>query len=179
MSGWQTCEKKKEGLEAFQTLWRRWFFPQTHHRDTQRLIMNYLSLATLPCLPEQCNRCYKNLSRKSSLSKQMLVVRRASRPSKTDTWPSWRHAKDSALPSDISMFIQYHPIQKLTISQTQESPRNHWFLSKYVLPWLYREGDWIRHGKQAGLSQHVAHSAGNPLHDQLSAKTLWTASIKK
>ena len=51
-------------------------------RDTHRPnIMNYLPLATLSCLPEQCNNCGKNLSRKSSLSKYMLVVHGASRPS--------------------------------------------------------------------------------------------------
>ena len=65
---------------------------QPHWRDTQRPnIMNYvvppespdhLPLATLPCLPEQCNHCGKTLSRKSSLSKHMLVVHGASRPSK-------------------------------------------------------------------------------------------------
>ena len=57
---------------------------QPHCRDTQRPnIMNYLGppeapdhlpLATLPCLPEQCNHCGKN-----SLSKHMLVVHGASR----------------------------------------------------------------------------------------------------
>jgi hypothetical protein len=45
-----------------------------HRRDTQRPnIMNYLgppeatdhlSLATLPCVPEQCNHCGKNLLKK-------------------------------------------------------------------------------------------------------------------
>ena len=44
---------------------------------------DHLPLATLPCLPEQCNHCGKNLSRKSSLSKHMVVVHGASRPSKT------------------------------------------------------------------------------------------------
>ena len=34
------------------------------------------------CLPEQCNHCDQNFSRKSSLSKHMLVVHGASRPSK-------------------------------------------------------------------------------------------------
>ena len=29
--------------------------------------------ATLPCLPEQCNHCGKNLSRKSRLSKHMSL----------------------------------------------------------------------------------------------------------
>ena len=63
-----------------------------HCRDTQRPnIMNYLltpetpdhlPLATLPCLPEQCNHCVKNFSRNSSLSKHMVVVQRASCPSK-------------------------------------------------------------------------------------------------
>ena len=33
-------------------------------------------------MPEQCNHCGKNLSRKSSLSKHILVVHGASRPSK-------------------------------------------------------------------------------------------------
>ena len=65
---------------------------QPHWRDTQRPnIMNYLltpdapdhlPLATLPCLPEQCNHCGKNFSRKSRLSLHMLVVHGASRPSK-------------------------------------------------------------------------------------------------
>ena len=56
---------------------------QPHRRDTHRPnIMNYMPLAILPCLPEQCNHCGKNLSRKSSLSKHMLVVHGASRPSK-------------------------------------------------------------------------------------------------
>ena len=51
---------------------------QPHYRGTQTPnIMNYLvppeapdhlPLATLPCLPEQCNHCGKNFSRKSSLS---------------------------------------------------------------------------------------------------------------
>ena len=44
--------------------------------------MNYLPLTPQPCLPEQGNHCSKNLSRKSSLSKHMLVVHEASRPSK-------------------------------------------------------------------------------------------------
>ena len=53
--------------------------------------MNYLAppealdhqpLATLPYLLEQCNHCGKNFSRKSSLSKDMLVVHGASGPSK-------------------------------------------------------------------------------------------------
>ena len=39
-------------------------------------------LATLPFLPEQCNHCGKNFSSKSSLSKHMLMVHGASRPSK-------------------------------------------------------------------------------------------------
>ena len=43
---------------------------------------DHLPFATLPCLPEQCNHCGKNFSRKSSLSKHMLVVHGASRPSK-------------------------------------------------------------------------------------------------
>ena len=63
-----------------------------HRIDTQRPnITNYLltleaqdhtPLATLPCLPEQCNHCGKKFSRKSRLSKHMLVVHGASRPSK-------------------------------------------------------------------------------------------------
>ena len=54
---------------------------QPHRRNTQKPnIMNYLvppealyhlPLATLPCLPEQCNYCGKNFSRTSSLSKHM------------------------------------------------------------------------------------------------------------
>ena len=72
-----------------------------HRRDTQRPnIMNYLLTpkapdhpphTTLPCLPEKCNHCGKNLSRKSSLSKNMV---RSMEPAvsqkycKTDTWPS-------------------------------------------------------------------------------------------
>ena len=56
---------------------------QPHRRDTQRPnIMNYLPLAILPCLPEQCIHCGKNFSRKSSMSKNILVVHGASRPSK-------------------------------------------------------------------------------------------------
>ena len=65
---------------------------QPHRRDTQRPnIMNYLvtpevpdhlPLATLSCLPEKSNHCGKNFSRMSSLSKHMLVVHGASRPSK-------------------------------------------------------------------------------------------------
>ena len=39
---------------------------------------DHLPLATLPCLPEQCNHCGKNL-KKNSLSKHMLVVHGASR----------------------------------------------------------------------------------------------------
>ena len=42
----------------------------------------HLPLATLPCLPELCNHCGKNFSRKSSLSKHMLVVHAASHPMK-------------------------------------------------------------------------------------------------
>ena len=65
---------------------------QPHRRDTQRPnIMNYmvspeapdhLPLATLPCFLEQCNHCGKKLSRNSSLSRHMLVVYGASRPTK-------------------------------------------------------------------------------------------------
>ena len=61
-----------------------------HRRYTQRpSIMNYLLTpktldhlppATLPCLSEQYNHCKKNFSRKSSLSKHMVVLHRASRP---------------------------------------------------------------------------------------------------
>ena len=40
---------------------------------------DHLPLATLPCLPEQYNHCGKNFSRKSSLSKHMLVFHGASR----------------------------------------------------------------------------------------------------
>ena len=73
------------------------FFParrslKPHCTDTQRSkTMNYLAthqatdhlpLATLPCLPEQCNHYGNNFSRKSSLSKYMLVVHGVSRPSK-------------------------------------------------------------------------------------------------
>ena len=57
---------------------------QPHYRGTQTPnIMNYLvppeapdhlPLATLPCLPEQCNHCGKNFSRKSRVSKHMLMV---------------------------------------------------------------------------------------------------------
>ena len=43
---------------------------------------DHLPLATLPCLLEQCNHCGKNCSRKSSLSKHMLVVHGASCPLK-------------------------------------------------------------------------------------------------
>ena len=43
---------------------------------------DHLPLATLPCLPEQCNHCGKNISRQSSLYKHMVVVHGASRPSK-------------------------------------------------------------------------------------------------
>ena len=39
---------------------------------------DHLPLATVPCLPEQCNQCGKNFSRKSSLSKHMVVVHGAS-----------------------------------------------------------------------------------------------------
>ena len=65
---------------------------QPYRRDTQRpAIMNYLvppeapnhlPLVTLPCLPEQYNHCGKNFSRKTSLSKHMLVIHGASSPSK-------------------------------------------------------------------------------------------------
>ena len=65
---------------------------QLHCRDTQRPnIMNHLvppeapdhmPLAPLPCLPEECNHCSKNFSRKSSLSKHMLLVHGASHISK-------------------------------------------------------------------------------------------------
>ena len=61
---------------------------QPHGRDTQRPnIMNHLVppeapdhmlLATLPCLPEQCNHCGKKFSRKSSMYNQMLVFHGAS-----------------------------------------------------------------------------------------------------
>ena len=43
---------------------------------------DHLPLATLPCLPEQCNYCGENFSRKSILSKHVLVVHWASCPSK-------------------------------------------------------------------------------------------------
>ena len=43
---------------------------------------DHLPLATLPCLPEQCSHCGENFSKKSSLSKHILVVHGASRPSK-------------------------------------------------------------------------------------------------
>ena len=43
---------------------------------------DHLTLATLPCLPEQCTHRGKNFSKKSSLSKHMLVVHGASRPLK-------------------------------------------------------------------------------------------------
>ena len=62
---------------------------QPNFRDTQMPnIMNYLGppeapdhlpLATLPCLPEQCNHCGKNFNNdKNSPSKHMLVVHGAS-----------------------------------------------------------------------------------------------------
>ena len=43
---------------------------------------DHLPLTTLSFLPEQCSHCGRNFSRKSSLSKHMLVVHGASRPSK-------------------------------------------------------------------------------------------------
>ena len=43
---------------------------------------DHLPIATLPCLTAQCNHSGKNFSRKSSLSKHMLVVHAAGRPSK-------------------------------------------------------------------------------------------------
>ena len=65
---------------------------QPYCRDIQRpAVMNYLvppeapnhlPLVTLPCLPEQYNHCGKNFSRKTSLSKQMLVIHGASSLSK-------------------------------------------------------------------------------------------------
>ena len=42
---------------------------------------DHLPLATLPCLPEHCKHGGKNFSRKSSMSKRMVVVHGASRPS--------------------------------------------------------------------------------------------------
>ena len=63
-----------------------------YRRDTQRPnitnhlltpeALDHVPLATLHCLPGQCNHCDKNYSRKSSLSKHMLVVHGASRPLK-------------------------------------------------------------------------------------------------
>ena len=44
-------------------------------------VPDHLPLATLPCLPEQCNHCGKNFTRKSNLSKHMLIVHGDSRPS--------------------------------------------------------------------------------------------------
>ena len=43
---------------------------------------DHMPLANLPCLPERCNHCGKNFSRKSSLSKHMLVIHEACRHSK-------------------------------------------------------------------------------------------------
>ena len=43
---------------------------------------DHLPLANLPCLQEQCNHCGKNLLKKCSLNKHMLVVHGASRLSK-------------------------------------------------------------------------------------------------
>ena len=43
---------------------------------------DHMPLSTLPCSPEQCNHCGKNFSRISSVSKLMLVIHGASRPSK-------------------------------------------------------------------------------------------------
>ena len=65
---------------------------QPHRKYTQRpnIIIylvppeapDHLTLATLPSLPEHCNHYGNNFTRKSSLSKNMLVVHGASRPSK-------------------------------------------------------------------------------------------------
>ena len=43
---------------------------------------DHLPLATLPCLQEQCNHSGKNFASKPSLSKHILVVHGARRPSK-------------------------------------------------------------------------------------------------
>ena len=92
---------------------------QPHHRDTQRSnIITYivlpkapdhLLLATLSCLSGHCIHFGQNFSRKSSLSRHMLVVHGASRPSKIlqpDTWPSSWHTEGSVLPSAPSPLRQ-------------------------------------------------------------------------
>ena len=61
----------------------------------------HLPLATLPCLPEQCNHCGKNLY-KNSLSKHMLIVHGASRFKKyckTDISLSCWHTEGSSATS--------------------------------------------------------------------------------
>ena len=39
----------------------------------------HLPITTPPCLPEQCNHCERNFYKKNSLSKNVLLVHRASR----------------------------------------------------------------------------------------------------
>ena len=72
---------------------------QPHGRYIQRPNMNdlltpgtpdHLPLPNLPYFPEQCNPCGKKFSRKSRLSKHMLVVHGASLPPKIlqDRYPA-------------------------------------------------------------------------------------------
>ena len=83
---------------------------QPHCRDTQRPnIINYLgppeapdhlSLATLPCLPEQCNHCGKNFFKKTCWWSMEPAV--SKKYCMKDIWLSCRHTEGSAMSSATS-----------------------------------------------------------------------------